>query len=176
MLIEQGAVDLLLRDGTKFMQLPELSVFNDYQLLFGLKSNIVFRSFTPTYVSEKQMDDPMNKTRTMNLNADTFQELLELYPETAQNLKLRALEKRSIFMYYKHKVDSRRRRQRLGRAGMEMEPPKEEKSSRLSSRVNPLLYKSTYKGPKEDSDDDEFHLTMPFKHNETFHQEILDVD
>lgn len=83
MLIEQGAVDLLLRDGTKFMQLPELSVFNDYQLLFGLKSNIVFRSFTPTYVSENQMNDPINKTRTMNLNADTFQELLELYPETA---------------------------------------------------------------------------------------------
>lgn len=29
-LIEQGSVDLLLRDGTKFMSMPELSVFNDY--------------------------------------------------------------------------------------------------------------------------------------------------
>jgi len=43
----------------------------------------------------------------MNLNGKKFQELLELYPETAKNLKLRALEKRSIFMYYKEKATQR---------------------------------------------------------------------
>ena len=40
----------------------------------------------------------------MNLAAEKFEELLELYGETAKNLKLRALEKRSIFMYYKNKT------------------------------------------------------------------------
>ena len=45
-----------------------------------------------------------NNTKTMNLDADTFKDLLELYPETETNLKLRALEKRSIFMYYKNKA------------------------------------------------------------------------
>jgi len=45
--------------------------------------------------------------RTMNLDAEKFQDLLELYPETAENLKLRALEKRSIYMYYKHKTEHR---------------------------------------------------------------------
>jgi len=40
----------------------------------------------------------------MNLDAEKFQELLELFPETAKNLKLRSLEKRSIFMYYKKKA------------------------------------------------------------------------
>ena len=46
----------------------------------------------------------------MNLNAEKFREIADLYPETAQNLKLRALEKRSIFMYYKRKALRRRRK------------------------------------------------------------------
>lgn len=40
----------------------------------------------------------------MNLDGEKFVELLDLYPQTAMNLKLRALEKRSIFMYYKNKA------------------------------------------------------------------------
>ena len=40
----------------------------------------------------------------MNLDGEKFEELLDLYPETAKNLTLRALEKRSIFMYYKNKI------------------------------------------------------------------------
>jgi len=47
------------------------------------------------------------KTMTMNLEAGKFHELISLYPETAENLKLRALEKRSIFMYYKNKADNK---------------------------------------------------------------------
>ena len=43
----------------------------------------------------------------MNLAGDKFLDLLELYPDTKENLKLRALEKRSIFMYYKNKVQSK---------------------------------------------------------------------
>ena len=43
----------------------------------------------------------------MNLTREHFEELLDLYPDTAENLKLRALEKRSIFMYYKHKTEHR---------------------------------------------------------------------
>ena len=44
----------------------------------------------------------------MNYEDEKFLDLLELYPETAKNLKLRALEKRSIFIYYKNKVENRR--------------------------------------------------------------------
>ena len=40
----------------------------------------------------------------MNIQAETFRDLLDLYPKTAENLKLRSLEKRSIYMYYKRKV------------------------------------------------------------------------
>ena len=107
-LITDGQVDMFTKRGTKFMQLPAHSLFNDYQLLFDLKSNITFKSFTPMFQNEKQMLLAENQTRTMNLDGEKFQSLLELYPETAKNLKLRSLEKRSIFMYYKNKVERRK--------------------------------------------------------------------
>ena len=44
----------------------------------------------------------------MNLDGDKFRELTTLYPETCENLKLRSLEKRSIFVYYKNKVTERK--------------------------------------------------------------------
>jgi len=82
-LILSGQVNMFTKRGTKFMQLPANSLFNDYQLLFNLKSNITFKSFTPRYESEAQMQAVENRTRTMNLNGEKFQDLLELYPETA---------------------------------------------------------------------------------------------
>ena len=68
----------------------------------------------------------------MNYEDEKFLDLMELYPETAKNLKLRALEKRSIFIYYKNKVENRRAK-KLGQ------------TSPVSSEQNKnLLYKSTY--------------------------------
>ena len=81
-------------------------------MLFGLRSNINYKSESVSYVNEKQYNKADNQTRTMNLAGGTFRELLSLYPETATNLKLRSLEKRSIFMYYKNKVMERSRPQR----------------------------------------------------------------
>ncbi len=95
----------------------------------------------------------------MNLDADKFQELLELYPETAENLKLRALEKRSIFMYYKRKAGLRgfyRGKQPMSRVV----------TRERTERLNSVLFKSTYQGEEPDSDLDEFHITMPFKHSD----------
>ena len=35
------------------------------------------------------------------------------------------------------------------------------------------MYKSTYSGVEEDSDQDRFHITMPFKHSQELHHKIL---
>lgn len=143
------------------MTLPVDSIFNDYNLLFGLKSNIEYKSFSPEYVDEAQMQSDDMKTQTMNLEADKFHELITLYPETAENLKLRALEKRSIFMYYKNKIDKRYKSQLPDMPSRN----KQSLSSRSSARqINSMLYKSTYQGDL-DSDQDEFHITKPFKHS-----------
>lgn len=37
-----------------------------------------------------------------------------------------------------------------------------------------MLYKTTYKGEEVDSDAEEYHITMPFKHNEEIMREIHD--
>ena len=69
----------------------------------------------------------------MNYEDEKFLDLLELYPQTKENLKLRALEKRSIFIYYKNKVENRRAK-KLGQL-----------TSPIDSEKNKnLLYKSTY--------------------------------
>lgn len=95
--------------------------------------------------------------------------MLELYPETCQNLKLRALEKRSIFVYYKNKAIAkslaakRGRRNSTAAAGKaEIETPDQDK----------LLYKSTYTG-ENDSDEDALHITKPFEHDPDLHHRIL---
>ena len=102
---------MLTRDeadsGKKFMILPAHSIFNDYLLMFGLKSNITFQATKPILNKNSDANASENLTRTMNLDCDTFQNLLELYPETAENLKLKSLEKRSIYMYYKSKAQRR---------------------------------------------------------------------
>ena len=52
-LILSGQVDMFTRQGSKFMMLPPDSLFNDYQLLFKLKSNITYKSWTPMFQTER---------------------------------------------------------------------------------------------------------------------------
>lgn len=40
------------KSSNKFMILPIDSVFNDYNLLFNLKSNIQYKSYSPEYINE----------------------------------------------------------------------------------------------------------------------------
>lgn len=125
----------------------------------------------------------------MNLNGDKFQDLLELYHETAENLKLRALEKRSIFMYYKNKVmkrSQRRMREMKSRTGEEklgaLKTSIEEQALPGDENRTPELYKSTYKegkgkgknGGDLDSDRDPYHITMPFRHSDELRRQIFE--
>ena len=53
--LTDGQVDLYTKqgiDGQKFMQLPVDSIFNDYQSIFKLKSNIDYRAYTTPYENE----------------------------------------------------------------------------------------------------------------------------
>ena len=101
-LITQGNVELKTEDGLTFMRLPPNSLFGDYQLIFKLKSNIRFVAAV-----EKQMSftkdpniDIQPNIMTMQCKEEVFDDLCELYPETASNIKMRGLEKRDVFKYY----------------------------------------------------------------------------
>ena len=57
----------------RFMQLPPCSIFNDYTLLFNLKSNILFRSYSPTFNKTlRKKDTEQHITVTMNIEAEKF--------------------------------------------------------------------------------------------------------
>lgn len=124
---------------------------------------------------------------TMNLDAEKFEELVELYPQTQENLKLRALEKRSIFMYYKNKIIKRGLAKRKRYEAMGGEEKLAEIKGKIDEQIipeedgkDPELYQSTYgyneKGEKVtdgDSDKDPYHITMPFRKNKELRHKIF---
>lgn len=79
---------------TDFLLLPQYSFFGDYQLLYDLRSNIVFRT------SQK-----FSKTKCMCVKRSVFIKLCEQFPHTAENLKMRSLERRSYFLHKMQQLD-----------------------------------------------------------------------
>jgi hypothetical protein len=73
----EGSVSMYNRFLIKdFMFLPQHSIFGDYQIICDLKSNIVFKT------SKRQ-----SSTRFMCVSKKVFQNLCDLFPVTAINLK-----------------------------------------------------------------------------------------
>ena len=50
--------------------------------MFELKSNIVFKSARKPLIVDKKAREDEHNVRTMNLDAERFKDLLELYPDT----------------------------------------------------------------------------------------------
>ena len=72
-------------------------------------------------------------------------------------------------MYYKKKAERRALANR-NRQGINN---KVEKKPETKDEDLDMIYTSTYMGDKADSDQDEYHITMPFDHNKDLHHEIL---
>ena len=70
-----------------FLYLPQYSYFGDYQIIYDLKSNIVFRAA-----------NLQENTFFMCVSKKVFLNLCELFPSTAENIKARSLERRAFFM------------------------------------------------------------------------------
>jgi hypothetical protein len=93
--------------------LPKGSFFGDYQIFFDLKSAYTFKTLWPNdYSKYLPQDDSSgdddevkpsdkvdeNNTFCMCVKKNFLLELCELYPETAINLKFRALERRHFYI------------------------------------------------------------------------------
>lgn len=96
---------------TPFLVLPTSSVVGDYQILFDLNSTISVKVYVPPEFmahqfagGTKQETSKPSKEKTkspsdvqgqfMCIDADAFLDLCDLYPQTADDLKMRALERR----------------------------------------------------------------------------------
>ena len=102
-LVTGGCANMISKEGTLFMILPKYGVYGDYVAAFGLKSLAGLKG-PPNH--DKKLDPKVENFTclTMNCDKEVFQDLLELYEDTAENIKIRALEKREVIMYYLHKA------------------------------------------------------------------------
>ena len=104
-LITSGSANMLSKEDYKFMTLPKGGVFGDYQVAFNLKSFMTLKGPpNPVHIEKTKRAKEYVVCTTMNCEDEVFRDLLELYEDTAVNVKIRALEKREVFMYYLQKV------------------------------------------------------------------------
>ena len=103
--IRQGLVEVFNNENDEVLKekpilyLPKYSYFGDYQILYNLKSNIVFKTLAHTPDDKKVgMSEPMPDIIFMCIGKDVLNELCDLFPQTAENIKRRSLERRHRFM------------------------------------------------------------------------------
>jgi hypothetical protein len=95
--IREGAVGIYdVKGKGPYVILPKHSFFGDYQMLFELKSVYNYKTYVKydRTLSPCQNEAQQATTVFMCLNKNVFKDLCELYPKTADNLKLRGLERR----------------------------------------------------------------------------------
>lgn len=74
--------------------MPRHAVFGDYQLLFDLYPRMEFCPFVPGKTTSAEtlkslgVDGMVDEYRVMCLGAEDFHSLCELYPQTAESLKI----------------------------------------------------------------------------------------
>ena len=84
------------------LYLPKYSYFGDYQILYNLKSNLVFKTLAHTPDSKaQQQPEQLPDIIFMCISKEVLCELCELFPQTAENIKRRSLERRHRFMLQK---------------------------------------------------------------------------
>lgn len=119
--IRQGLVEVYNnetdeREGCKdkpILYLPKYSYFGDYQILYNLKSNIVFKTLLNSSEDQKyRSNEPMPDIIFMCINKEILLQLCDLFPQTADNIKRRSLERRQRFMAQRN-TNSKRYQQKL---------------------------------------------------------------
>lgn len=117
--IRQGLVEVFNNENDEIQKekpilyLPKFSYFGDYQILSNLKSNIVFKTLSPNNDDDRTgTSEPMPDIIFMCISKNELLELCDLFPQTAENIKRRSLERRQRFMLQKN-TNSKRYKDKL---------------------------------------------------------------
>jgi hypothetical protein len=107
--IRQGLVEVFNNENDEIekdkpiLYLPKYSYFGDYQILYNLKSNLVFKTLAHTPDNKaQQQPEQLPDIIFMCISKDVLCELCDLFPQTAENIKRRSLERRHRFMLQKN--------------------------------------------------------------------------
>jgi signal-transduction protein with cAMP-binding, CBS, and nucleotidyltransferase domain len=111
--IRQGIVEVYNNDNDEIkkerpiLYLPKFSYFGDYQILQKLKSNVVIK----TLAEYPNPGEGQKKTQQMEalpdiifmcVNKKELLDLCDLFPQTADNIKRKAMERRKRFIRQKN--------------------------------------------------------------------------
>lgn len=107
--IRQGIVEVFNSDGDEIhkgkpiLYLPKFSYFGDYQILCKLKSNLQFKTLGEVAEDKRKglNFEQLPETFFMCVSKKNLNYLCELFPQTAKNLRSKALERRHRFMLQK---------------------------------------------------------------------------
>lgn len=84
------------------LYLPKYSYFGDFQILFDLKSNMVYKTLECSLDDNKNFQEQLPDILFMCVEKSKIKQLIELFPQTAENIKERARERRIRFMTQKN--------------------------------------------------------------------------
>ena len=86
------------------LYLPKYSYFGDFQILFDLKSNLVYKTLENISDDKKPNSnyDALPDILFMCVEKKKILQLCDLFPQTAENIKERARERRKRFMHQKN--------------------------------------------------------------------------
>lgn len=94
--------DEIIKDKT-ILYLPKFAYFGDFQIFYRLKSNLVYKTLSREAARKKSHAiDHIPDVYFMCVSRDKLNDLCNLFPQTAENLKRKSLERRKRFMQQKN--------------------------------------------------------------------------
>jgi signal-transduction protein with cAMP-binding, CBS, and nucleotidyltransferase domain len=107
--IRQGLVEVYNNENDEevkdkpILYLPKYSYFGDYQILYNLKSNLLFKTLAQTPDEKKTgPNEVLPDIIFMCCSMEHLNEFCDLFPQTAENIRRRSLQRRKKFMEQKN--------------------------------------------------------------------------
>ena len=107
--IRQGLVEVYNNENDEevkdkpILYLPKYSYFGDYQILYNLKSNLLFKTLAHTPDEKKTgAAELLPDIIFMCCSMEHLTEFCDLFPQTAENIRRRSLQRRKKFMEQKN--------------------------------------------------------------------------
>lgn len=79
------------------------TVFGDYQHIFGLQSNVIYRAEGEIIQDQAKISETDAQVHYMAVAVDVWDRLCELYPKTKDAWREFALLKREVILHYMEK-------------------------------------------------------------------------
>lgn len=81
--------------------LPKYSYFGDYHIFYNLRANLIFSTLKYDEEIQYKSCNPQAETIFMCISKETLLYLCNLFPQTAENIQRKSLERRAAFMKHR---------------------------------------------------------------------------